>query len=208
MTGIPEPKEWTNIWWDEADKDEGLPRIFLAGDSMLYGYHGPVINKMANEARITSYATSKCIDNPHYTDEFDLVYSQYGFKYKIIHINNGLHGVHLSKEDYERCFDAFIKHCLEVHPEAKLCLCLCTPCFEGENFEREHHQLYPLALERNEVIMKLAEKYGLAVDDLFTPLKDHPELHVPDGIHYKPEGVDLQAEVVSKFLREQIKGLK
>ena len=55
--------------------------------------------------------------------------------------------------------------------------------------------------------MKLAAKYNLDVDDLFTPLKDKPKLHVPDGIHYQMEGVMLQTKVVSDFIREQLKKL-
>ena len=207
MIGQLEAYEWTNLWWDEADKNEDLPKVFLVGDSMLFGYHGPVIQELKNEARITSYSTSKCIDNPHFLAEFDFIYSQYGFNYKLIHINNGLHGTHLSKEDYEKFYEEFIQHCLEKHPEAKLCLCLSTPCFEGEELDKEHHELYPMAGERNEVVMKLAAKYNLDVDDLFTPLKDKPKLHVPDGIHYQMEGVMLQTKVVSDFIREQLKKL-
>ena len=42
MSSIYEAKEWTNLWWDEADKDKGLPRVFLVGDSQTYGFYPEV----------------------------------------------------------------------------------------------------------------------------------------------------------------------
>ena len=206
MSSIYEDKEWTNLWWDEADKDEGLPRVFLVGDSQTYGYYPEVIKNMEKEARITALTTSKNVDNPYLLPEFDLVIKQFDLKYDLIHFNNGLHGQHQTNvQEFAACYEKVINHILENYPEAKLTLALCPPCYQGEHFEEPHETLFQLAEERNAKIRALAEKYNLPVDDLFTPMLAHRDLHVPDGVHYGDEGRAMLGQIVSEFIREQLK---
>lgn len=189
-----ERKEWTHLWWDDADRDEGLPRVFLVGDSITDGYYNQVISQMQNDCRITVLATSKCVDNPYYLKEFDHVISQYGFRYSVIHFNNGLHNIPLKKEEFALAYETVVKHILEVYPESKLALVLCTPCADAVMHQR--------AIERNEEIRKIAEKYNLPVDDLFTPMYERPELRCDDGVHYGREGQEVQGKIVGDFIRK------
>ncbi len=203
-SSILEAKEWTNLWWDEADKDEGLPRVFLVGDSQTYGFYPNVIKELEREARITVMSTSKCVDNPYFTKELDHVMTQYGFTYSLIHFNNGLHGVHMETGDFARSYEQVIQHILKSYPDTKLTLALCPPCYQGENFSEPHDPWYYKAKERNEAVTELAKKYGLPVDDLFTPMTAHPDMHVPDGIHYGEEGRALLGRIVADFIRENL----
>ena len=160
---------------------------------------------MQQECHITAFTTSKCVDNLWFLKEFDGVITQYEFKYKAIHFNNGLHCVNLPPEEFEAAYDKAVAHILETYPECRLSLALCTPSYEGEGLSRPHSMLYNLAVERNAVINKIAQKYGLPVDDLFTPMEGRPELHVPDGIHFKAEGYEILGRKASEFIRGQIK---
>ena len=206
MDNIYEAKEWTNLWWDEADKDEGLPRILLVGDSQTFGYYPEVIRNMEKEARITALTTSKNVDNPYLIPELDLVIRQFDLRYDLIHFNNGLHGQHQTDaDDFANDYEKVITHILKNYPDAALTLALCPPCYQGEHFEEPHEVLYQMAEARNARIRAIGEKYGLAVDDLFTPMLAHRDLHVPDGIHYGDEGRALLGKIVSGFLREHLK---
>jgi hypothetical protein len=205
MSSIYEAKEWTNLWWDEADKDEGLPRVFLVGYSQTYGFYPEVIKNMEKEARITALTTSKNIDNPYLIPEFDHVITQFDLKYDLIHFNNGLHGEHQTDaQAFADCYERMINHILKQYPDSKLTLALSPPCYQGEHFSQPHEPWFRMAKERNEKVIALAEKYNLPVDDLFTPMLEHRDLHVPDGVHYNDEGRALLGQIVSDFIRKNL----
>ena len=81
--------EWSDTWVENADRQD-LPRVLLAGDSIVQGYFGVVKERLTGEASCARYSTSKYIGDPDYLVELELLLKRYRFK--VIHINNGLHG--------------------------------------------------------------------------------------------------------------------
>jgi len=200
---VLENKEWTNLWWDEAE-DQDLPRAFLVGDSITCGYFPDVINILGDTLRITAMGTSKAIDNPYFIPEMEFVFKQYGYKYNIIHFNNGLHGWHLNTDEYEMNYEKTINYILNNFTGTKVILATCTPMSIPGNLEEIDKEKDVLIRERNEVIKKIGLKYNLIVEDLYLPMFDHPLYHCDDGVHFIEEGKIAQAKIVSKSLNNAL----
>ena len=86
---IRERIEWADIWVTDADKND-LPRVLLVGDSTTRGYFADVEKRLAGKAYCARLMTSKCVSDPSFADEVQLLLKHY--KFAVIHFNNGLHG--------------------------------------------------------------------------------------------------------------------
>lgn len=58
--------------------------------------------------------------------------------------------------------------------------------------------------ERNAVVLALADKYRVAVDDLYEAMLPHPEYHVDDGCHFTEEGREQQGKLIADFIRRNL----
>jgi hypothetical protein len=86
---IRERIEWADIWVTDANKND-LPRVLLVGDSITRGYFAEVEKHLAGKAYCARLTTSKCVSDPSFADEVQLLLKHYNFA--VIHFNNGLHG--------------------------------------------------------------------------------------------------------------------
>lgn len=57
--------------------------------------------------------------------------------------------------------------------------------------------------EMQAIIDRLAARFGCPVLDMYTPLKDHPELFQRDGLHPAPAGARRIAELTRDFLQKR-----
>ena len=197
-----EPGEWTNAWYERPSEDR--TRVMLIGDSITYGYRPFVHVNMGQEVCVNMLATSKAVDNPYFIPELDFALDQYGLQYDLIHFNNGLHGHHLSTQAYAEEYERVIRHLLERYPDAKLCLALSTPCSETDNIMVIKEDEDRTIRERNAVVVALADKYHVAVDDLYEAMLPHPEYHVEDGCHFTDEGREQQGRLIAEFIRRNL----
>lgn len=197
-----EAKEWTRLWYDEAT-DTQTPRVMLIGDSITAGYTVPVNKHLDNVLRADSIAGSKALDHPVYNEEIDLFSRQFGFDYQLIHFNNGLHGWHLTTEEYGRLYEEKVVWLMKRYPSAKLVLATSTPLRVGGGDSALKDQ-NALVLERNEKVWQVAKKYDLPVDDLYAAMVDHPEWQGADGTHFNENGTDAQGSLIAAFIRAQL----
>ena len=196
-----ETYEWDDIWFDhipETDK----PRILLVGDSISRGYRFPVIEALNDSYHTDGWASSKAVDNPAYIPQLDLMISQ-AKDYKLIHINNGLHGWHLSTEDYKNNYEKIICHIQKKYPEIKLVLCLTTPVRNSKTKELSDRN--SLVISRNEAVLELASKYDLPVTDLYNSTLLESFATYTDTVHQNEDGYKLLAEIVNSKIREVLK---
>lgn len=193
--------EWDWTWFDNApDKDSD--RILVIGDSITVGYR-TILSKVAGGRYfVDGIATSKGVDNPSFTLLIDYVIPQLG-NTKVVLINNGLHGWHLSADDYEKHYDALVKHITDKCSDMKFVIVTTTPARRKGNI-KEFAENYSQILDRNKRAVKIAEKYDITVFDAFAVVAENPELYSPDGVHLKEAGYELLAqkcdEVVSKLI--------
>ena len=193
-----ETYEWDDIWYDHVPETD-KPRILLVGDSISRGYRFPVIEALKDSYHTDGWATSKAVDNPAYIPQLDLVISQ-ATDYKLIHINNGLHGWHLSTEDYKDNYEKIICHIQKQYPEIKLVLCLTTPVRNSKTKELADRN--SLVISRNEAMLELALKYDLPVTDLYnSPLLESSATYT-DTVHQNEDGYKLLTGIVNSKIRE------
>lgn len=67
---------------------------------------------------------------------------------------------------------------------------------------RENFGINPVIMDNEQRLMlfEIIQKSGAEVIDLYTPLKDKPEL-LPDGVHPNAQGLTIMAEVIARRIR-------
>lgn len=191
--------EWDDIWRIKAN-DLKTPRLFLIGDSISRGYRHTAAAEFEGEMHVDNLATSKGIDNPNLLPTIELSMNQEP-SCRVIHFNNGLHGWHLSEEEYKEHYDALIAALLEKYPDKKIIIGLSTPLREKDNLE-VIDQRNERVIKRNEAALAIAAKYNLLVTDLYGALDGTAKYHAQDGVHLSEEGYELLAKVIGKKVRE------
>jgi len=193
--------EWCNIWIPDANEAKP-PRVLLIGDSITQGYAPKVAEKLKEKVSVARLATSKSIGDPALLAEVALVLDQ--CRFDVVHFNNGLHGWGYSEEEYQKHFPELLATIHQHAPKAKLIWATITLVRQSANLA-----IFDERTKRVEARNKIAEgivtKEGIAVDDLYTLVKDHPEYWSHDGVHFNGKGIAIQAEQVSKRILESIK---
>lgn len=67
---------------------------------------------------------------------------------------------------------------------------------------RENFGINPVIMDNEQRLMlfEIIQKSGAEMIDLYTPLKDKPEL-LPDGVHPNAQGLTIMAEVIARRIR-------
>lgn len=191
--------EWTNTWYDDMDSNEGT-RVLLVGDSIIRDSRDLWQNYADKNIHMDMYATSKAIDDEYFLIE--LLYMLNTANYEIVRFNNGLHGIHLSKEEYGKYYEDAVKQILNKFPKIKLVIGLSTPVV-SENNCNEFGEKNNLVLDRNNAAVNIAKKYNLIVDDLYSTVAGNAEIRANDTHHYNKEG----NEIIGKHIAQLIKNL-
>lgn len=177
--------EWTQYWAENCNKNK--PFVLMIGDSISVGYRHFVYENIKDRYCAVTVSTSKAIDNRSFLKEIEFIASEEGFGYSVIHFNNGIHGYHLSTEEYALYYDEAVKFLISTYPDAQIILATSTPSTVPPD-NKEFAEWNRAVAERNEAIKKLAEKYSLPVDDLYSLAVSHPEYMADDGVHFTMEG--------------------
>jgi lysophospholipase L1-like esterase len=195
---IRERIEWADIWVTDADKED-LPRVLLIGDSITRGYFGGVENRLAGKAYCARLTTSKCVSDPFFVDEIQLLLKQYRFA--VIHFNNGLHGWGYTEDQYRdgllRLMAAFKEHAAG----AKLIWATTTPIRNRDDLQQISERTERVKT-RNQIAAEIMQERGIPNDDLYGLVESHPEFFAGDGVHYNGKGREAQAKQVADSVME------
>ena len=199
-----EKTEWSDIWLADANQSD-LPRVLMVGDSIAQGYFRDVDKDLSGKAYCAKFATSKFLGNPDYLDELKLILKRYRFS--VIHINNGLHGWTYTEEDYRQALPKLIQTLKKYGKGAAIVWATTTP---RRNFKKPAELAIDnnRVLERNRIAVEYMTKHGIAVDDLYTVVADHPEYYnLPqDATHFNSEGRAIEARQVSEVILRYLTG--
>ncbi len=171
-----ETYEWDNVWWEKTgNADKG--RIMYIGDSISCGIRGAWNKTDGIEWYYDNCATSKALDNPHL---FSLVT---GFGHQesycdAILVNNGLHGWHLSVDEYANYYEKLLCGLKNEFPERRIFV-VTTTCVTNSSSRND------TVKARNAAAVSLADKLGIDVIDVY-PLSK--KLTHTDGVHFDAEG--------------------
>jgi lysophospholipase L1-like esterase len=192
---VREETEWLDVWLPHST-DRSLPHVLLIGDSITRGY-GPGVEKaLAGRAYVGRLATSKSLGDPAYLEEVALILRSNSVD--VIHFNNGLHGAGYTEQQYASAIPRLLKVFRRYAPSAQLVWANCTDALgSGQPME-----LTPARIgERNRLAAAQAASHGIAMDDLFSVVKDHADYHVADGIHFTAAGYGILAAHVAKTIQ-------
>lgn len=190
--------EWCQFYWYDTEKT-CLPRILLIGDSIVVGHAREVAHRMEGFATVGFYATSKIAGDPAIFRELALALADEPVD--LVCFNNGLHGLDCSDTFYRDGLTLFTDT-LRHSTSAMLVWRTSTPITEQGNPARLDAEKNDIVLRRNTIASEIMAERNIPVLDLYTPMLGHPELRRPDGFHYLEAGVNLQAEIVSAYLKD------
>ncbi len=194
-TPVLETYEWNNVWWEHAGERE-KPRLLYIGDSISCNVRTHM-NKVADcPYYVDGFGSSKAVDNPYFREDLALFARQQGSR-EVILLNNGLHGWHLSTEQYAAHYEEFLRHLLTAYAPARVIL-LTTTAVENKEQCR-------LVEERNASIRALAQKHGLPVIDIYDLSAKQPWC---DGVHFTPDGCRALAEHIVSHLQRMYQHIK
>lgn len=194
--------EWCDIWQPNQTKS-GLPRVLLIGDSITRGYYPLVQRNLGGKALVDRLSSSAFVSDPMLLAQVAMVLDN--THYDIVHFNNGMHGWQHSEEEYRAGFPALVETIRKHAPSAKLIWAATTPLKASVPVKPGDPRVSDERIAaRNAIALEIVKPQGIAVDDLYTPMLGHPELHA-DNVHFNPKGVALQGKQVADEIAKQLK---
>jgi lysophospholipase L1-like esterase len=184
--------EWDNVWWEQLNSGKGK-RIVYIGDSISCGTRRIATNVSDGKYLFDGFGTSKAVDNPYFEASLSLFLAQEK-EYAAIIFNNGLHGWHLTEEEYGVHYKKIVKF-LKEKTNVPLILLLSTD-------DMIHPGINDRIIERNRIVKAIADEFSLPVIDLYEVAMAHSDLHTQDKIHFTTEGYTKIAEKIVSYLDE------
>jgi hypothetical protein len=200
-----EDTEWSDFWWGH-ESDTSKPRVLFIGNSISRGYYPTVSAKLSGVANCDRYATSRSIEDPALFSETRMAMANY--HHAVIHFNNGLHGWHLTNEQYEKGLRKYVKFLESKKSKGcRLIYSLTTPYPSKEPGQKLDPVKNQVVIDRNRIARKIMEENNIPVIDLYGLME--PELEKYSGskgnVHYNNEGYERLAEGISSEILKRIK---
>ena len=198
---VRERTEWCQLRWGNAP-DTKRPRVLLIGDSIVVGYSGEVDRLLRGKANVDMLATSASIDHEALVKMTRLAMD--GYEHTIVHFNNGLHGWHVTDEDYAKDLKRYVQTLKRLAPKAKLIWASSTSISARGNPAKLSPKNAKV-LRRNAIAAAIMKDRGIPTTDLYALVVGKPKLRSGDGYHYNPKGRTVQAEAVAEVIRQALK---
>ncbi len=190
--------EWCDIWVEAADESP-LSRALLIGDSITRSYYPHVARHLAGRFSCARIASSKCVTDPVFVKELELVLGEYEFS--IIHFNNGLHGWDYDEGAYASGLSQALDYLGEHTRTGRLIWGSTTPVWRKGDQEALDPKTERVRA-RNQIAAELAADRLVQTNDLFEEVIDHPEIFSDDGVHFIEEGQKILGACVSRAILE------
>ena len=192
MNPIYEQIEWDNTWMEQSS-NRTARRILYVGDSITVGTRGAANALGRGEIVFDNFGTSKALDNPYFFDSLRLFAAQQPSRAAVF-FNNGLHGWHLTEEEYEQLYAEMLDQLISAFGDVPV-LPMLTTFATNEAFPNHRVQA------RNAIVTRLARERGLQVIDLYSVAEANRE-HLSDGVHFGPEGYNALARELIRMVNE------
>lgn len=188
--------EWIRIWCEDTDC-KNLPRVALIGDSITEGYYHFVKELLKDVAKVDYLATSYSIASNTYIEFVKSFIND--SDYEIVHFNYGLHAYSVSDEIYSSRCEELLQFILK---SSKAVVATTTTVLD-EASDNENLEWKDKIINRNENIIKIANKFNLNIDDLNVISKrlDITKRNT-DGVHFVEEGYKELAESVVSSVKK------
>lgn len=198
---VRERIEWADIWVTNADQHD-LPRVLLVGDSITRGYFSEVEKRLAGKANCARLTTSKCVSDPSFIDEVQLLLKHYQFD--VIHFNNGLHGWGYTEEQYAAGLAQTIDAIRKGAGTAQLIWATTTPMRLGSDLQQFHERTERVQV-RNRLAAEIMQAREIPTDDLYGLVAEHADWYSSDGVHFNTAGKEAQGQHVAESVATHLK---
>ncbi len=181
--------EWDNVWWDTAPNDN-IKRVLYIGDSISCGTRGKITLAAQKQFVTDGFGTSKSLDNPYFKPSLKMFASQQHSR-EVILFNNGFHGWHLNDEEYAKYYEDMIRF-LQKEFSVPVVILLTTYTTIQSWIEGTK--------KRNGTVLKIAQKTGCEVIDMYSAGERNAENLLEDGVHFNDKGYTE----LGKFVFEEL----
>lgn len=199
--------EWSNFWWENADKE--CKRILLVGDSVTRGYRSSLnnfflgsgeyaVDLCAFSASVTDNLTEKMLDAFFTVSEYTYDYigiqlgGQHGFKTRCC-TNLGY------REQYKNAYMKYIRKMRNICNN--VFLISYTPTVLKEDLAVYNAERNKELLTRNEIVKEVADEMGCPYINLWDYILERNCKHT-DYIHFDKEANQYIADYIGKVITE------
>ena len=193
--------EWMNFWFDRGNEQRD-DRILLVGDSISRDYR-PFLSILTNRP-VDFFASTASISDEKFYETLELFFSYKEYRQKKAQIQIGVHGIDgvekaiqsNSISDYEKGFERLVTTVLKYIPD--LTIALTTSIVQANDLSKLDDKINNEIIKRNQVAKKIAEKYKLPINDLYTLMLNEPHR---DWVHFTKEGSEKIARQTAKVMK-------
>ena len=184
-------------FWGYVKDDPKLPRVLLIGDSVSLGYTLPARRALAGQANVHR-APQNCGSTAEGLRKLDVWLGD--GKWDVVHFNFGIHDHATPLADYEDRLEKIVARLQKTG--AKLVWASTTPIPRIEAKKQNPEVI----VERNAVALRVMQRHGIAVDDLFTFITPHlATAQNPQDVHFTVKGYDLLGGQVAEAILASLK---
>jgi hypothetical protein len=181
--------------------DASLPRVLLIGDSVTNAYLEPVRKALAGKANIDAWITPTTQADKSLPKTIAAILAWQ--KYAVIHFNLGLHGWQagrIPEGQYEPLTRQLVQNLRTGAPQATLIWATITPVTVKGEPEKLNPEIQPTIEEHNRMALAVMKAEKVEIDDLGGLMAKNLPLAAGDMFHWKPAGVALLTESVTKSI--------
>ena len=204
------------IFYNESrtfERRKYVKKIFLIGDSIRIGYDKFVKSSLENLAEIyfseeNNMYSTHVLRNVHNMMDWHRVYDV-----DAVHFNAGLWDTVriygddplVSPENYAENIRRIVKRIKFLFPDAKIIFATSTPCLEEDFFTDFEYRTNSDIELYNKIASEIVLSEGGIVNDLYSAIKDRPDLHSDQTHCYTAEGTEILGNKVVSCLCEALK---
>ena len=189
---ITESIVWDDTWIHWLDQPAATRALYI-GDSISRGVRVVGNGMFGTKLFFDTFSTSKSLDNPYFFPTLKMFADQQPHREAVL-FNNGLHGWHLTEEEYGELYDAFVDELICEYGQDKINLVLTT-------YSASEHYPNDRVIARNEIALRIAEKKNLKVIDLYTVAEANKD-HLLDGVHFDDIGYTALVNALADAIKE------
>jgi len=191
----PEEVEWT---WEvrPPHPDTRLPNILLLGDSISRNYYPEVQRQLNGVANVYLFASSISVGDPRLPRAIAEFGRMEGVSFRLVHVNNGMHGWTYSEVEYRRALPMLFKAVHDLAPHAQLVWASTTPV-RTENIPGPTNAR---VVARNQIAQAFMKARHILLDDQYVLMLKHRDLY-EDDVHFNTAGANLQGQQSAQQMR-------
>ena len=181
--------------------DPSLPRVLLIGDSITNSYLEPVRKALSGKANIDAWITPTSQADKSLPKTIAAILGWQ--KYAVVHFNLGLHGWQkgrIPEGQFEPLTRQLVQDLRAGAPQARLIWATITPVTVKGEPEKLNPDIQPTIDDHNRMALAVMKSENVEIDDLAGLMATHLPLAAGDMFHWKPAGVALLTDSVTKSI--------